>query len=71
MKYIIFFAIILKILLYNLKIVTNKSNMKKIIICLFIMILIQFIANVSFAHSGRTNSQGCHMNKKTGISHCH
>ena len=26
---------------------------------------------VSFAHKGRTNSKGCHMNRKTGEYHCH
>ena len=26
---------------------------------------------VVFAHSGRTNKQGCHTNKKTGEYHCH
>ena len=25
----------------------------------------------AFAHGGRTNSQGCHNNRKTGDYHCH
>ena len=26
---------------------------------------------LSLAHSGRTNSEGCHINRKTGQYHCH
>lgn len=26
---------------------------------------------VAWAHSGGTNSQGCHVNHKTGQYHCH
>ncbi|AWL30481.1 YHYH domain-containing protein [Acinetobacter defluvii] len=28
-------------------------------------------ANAANAHSGGTNSQGCHTNSKTGDYHCH
>ncbi|MFC6052901.1 YHYH domain-containing protein [Acinetobacter portensis] len=41
--------------------------MQKII--LFIVVTI--ITNVVFAHSGRTNSEGCHNNHKNGTYHCH
>ncbi|MGL5336953.1 MAG: YHYH domain-containing protein [Enterovibrio sp.] len=39
-------------------------------------ILIIFVAyfgliGTAFAHSGGTNSQGCHTNHKTGGYHCH
>lgn len=29
------------------------------------------MAAASWAHSGGTNSQGCHRNHKTGDYHCH
>lgn len=29
------------------------------------------VSALSFAHSGRTNSEGCHTNRKTGEYHCH
>ena len=35
-----------------------------------ILILVLFSLN-SHAHSGRTNSEGCHNNRKTGGYHCH
>ena len=28
-------------------------------------------SSFTFAHSGRTNADGCHTNKKTGEYHCH
>lgn len=30
-----------------------------------------FAATIAFAHSGGTDSRGCHMNHKTGVYHCH
>jgi len=30
-----------------------------------------FLAEVASAHSGRTNANGCHNNRKTGEFHCH
>lgn len=41
--------------------------MKKIILA------IALIASVStaFAHSGRTNKDGCHNDRKNGTYHCH
>lgn len=29
------------------------------------------MAGAVFAHSGGTDSQGCHYDRKTGIRHCH
>ncbi|WP_443088708.1 YHYH domain-containing protein [Vibrio sp. SCSIO 43137] len=42
--------------------------MKKI--ALVLLVCIGFAAGVS-AHSGGTNSAGCHKNHKTGDYHCH
>jgi hypothetical protein len=41
--------------------------MKKVVL---ILLGLGFLVFVS-AHSGRTNSQGCHTNHKTGEYHCH
>jgi hypothetical protein len=41
--------------------------MKKVVFFLFAL---GFIATL-FAHSGRTDSQGCHTDSRTGIYHCH
>ncbi len=41
--------------------------MKKVV---FILLGLGFLA-VLFAHSGGTNSAGCHTNHKTGKYHCH
>lgn len=29
------------------------------------------IASIAFAHSGGTDKNGCHVDHKTGIRHCH
>lgn len=44
-------------------------DMKRIviIISLFLGLCVQFLA----AHSGNTDSAGCHYNRKTGDYHCH
>jgi hypothetical protein len=34
-------------------------------------ILLALAASAVLAHSGGTDSQGCHVNSKTGIYHCH
>lgn len=37
-------------------------------------LLVIMMATASFsvmAHSGRTDKNGCHVEKKTGIRHCH
>ncbi len=42
--------------------------MKKIVLAL----IISFgFVSLSMAHSGGTNSSGCHTNHKTGDYHCH
>jgi hypothetical protein len=48
----------------------NKSNFYVkatlvAVLCTF------FLNNVVLAHSGGTDSKGCHTNKKTGVYHCH
>ncbi len=43
--------------------------LNKLITIIFIAFI--FIPNFSSAHPGRTNSEGCHTNKKTGEYHCH
>lgn len=35
------------------------------------MILAVCFALPAFAHSGGTNAQGCHTDRKTGAYHCH
>ena len=35
------------------------------------MIILFFVGSLALAHGGRTNSQGCHNNRKTGGYHCH
>lgn len=40
-------------------------------LALFALIAVMFFSVIASAHSGRTNSQGCHTNSKTGGHHCH
>ncbi|WP_439410359.1 YHYH domain-containing protein [Acinetobacter seifertii] len=42
--------------------------MKRILLICFIGMSFTYAEN---AHSGGTNSQGCHTNSKTGDYHCH
>jgi len=43
--------------------------MRNLLVAVLIVILsVPFITD---AHSGRTNSEGCHNNSKTGSYHCH
>lgn len=42
--------------------------MKKI---LLVLILVVFVCSVAFAHSGRTDKNGGHWNRKTGTYHYH
>ncbi|WP_141915449.1 MULTISPECIES: YHYH domain-containing protein [unclassified Herbaspirillum] len=37
--------------------------------CLALSLLL--VSALSFAHSGGTDSQGCHVDHKTGVRHCH
>lgn len=41
--------------------------MNKLVVLTFLL----FLCNPLFAHSGRTNSQGCHNDRKSGSYHCH
>jgi len=41
--------------------------MKKTIIAA----LLAAVAGLAFAHSGGTNSAGCHTDRQTGVYHCH
>ena len=38
---------------------------------LILSVCLCFLASNVFAHSGRTNSDGCHNNTKTDNYHCH
>ena len=38
---------------------------------IFLIFLMLFFSVKSYTHSGRTNSSGCHNNRKTGGYHCH
>lgn len=42
--------------------------MKKV---LFISIVVGILSVAGMAHSGGTNSQGCHYDHSTGLYHCH
>ncbi len=35
------------------------------------LVSLVFISSVSYGHSGRTNAEGCHNNRKIGEYHCH
>lgn len=43
--------------------------MKKSIILLLTVFTVT--SSLTFAHRGRTDSKGCHTNRKTGEYHCH
>lgn len=43
------------------------TSMKKLIV----LVLTTLLAGIAFAHSGGTDSNGCHHNHKTGGYHCH
>ena len=43
--------------------------MKKLIMSS--LVLFMLASSVSYAHSGRTDKNGCHMDRKTGTRHCH
>lgn len=52
-----------------MKIHFMEDPMKKLLITL--VALLSLGSTVAYAHSGRTDSQGCHVDSKTGIRHCH
>lgn len=41
------------------------------IIAIIIAATLAASALTAYAHSGRTDSQGCHVDSRTGIRHCH
>lgn len=51
---------------HGLRGVNTESFMKSIIIA-----ILAFSSTLAFAHSGGTDSSGCHTNRKTGDYHCH
>jgi hypothetical protein len=38
---------------------------------LFIATMLVFTATIAAAHSGGTDSSGCHTDRRTGLYHCH
>lgn len=38
---------------------------------IIITIALVFASGLAFAHSGGTDANGCHVNHKTGVYHCH
>lgn len=45
----------------------KEIKMKKLVLVL----MMGLVAGNAVAHSGGTDAQGCHENKKTGVYHCH
>lgn len=45
--------------------------MRNTIKLITIMLTIFLLISTAFAHSGRTDKNGCHTNHKTGVYHCH
>jgi hypothetical protein len=43
--------------------------MRKMIVAITILITIS--STMAYAHSGRTNQDGCHRDRKAGTYHCH
>lgn len=37
----------------------------------YIIVIAAMAAAAAWAHSGGTDSRGCHLNHKTGVYHCH
>ena len=42
-----------------------------IFIVVLMLGLLSLVSADSYAHSGRTNAEGCHTNRSTGDYHCH
>ncbi|MER9188630.1 YHYH domain-containing protein [Mesorhizobium australicum] len=45
--------------------------MKSAILAALAFFTMVLATNASYGHSGGTDSNGCHMNHKTGVYHCH
>ena len=48
-----------------------KGLLTRTITGFFFVLLILVLISFAYAHGGRTNSEGCHNNRKTGDYHCH
>ncbi|HBO1303760.1 YHYH domain-containing protein [Pseudomonas aeruginosa] len=44
--------------------------MKKLSAALVVAV-IALVSTITFAHSGGTDSKGCHINHSNGVYHCH
>ena len=44
--------------------------MKKVFVA-FVVVLLSVSSVAVFAHSGGTDKNGCHMDRKAGTRHCH
>lgn len=44
---------------------------KSIAIAAIITLLVATASTAAFAHSGGTDAYGCHVDRQTGIRHCH
>ncbi len=44
--------------------------MKKILMLVLVTLLMS-IGSVVYAHSGGTDANGCHVDSRTGVRHCH
>jgi hypothetical protein len=56
---------------YHFDITSKKEHQMKKISAVIIAALIAVTSASAFAHSGGTDSKGCHRNHKTGDYHCH
>ena len=45
-----------------------KKTIQKLLISI---ILVTFASSSAFAHGGKLDAKGCHMDKKVGKKHCH
>ncbi|MBD2135228.1 YHYH domain-containing protein [Sphaerospermopsis kisseleviana CS-549] len=45
--------------------------MKKLVVLPLVAMVLVAAVSPAFAHSGRTNSAGCHHDSRTGGYHCH
>ena len=48
-----------------------KGLLTRTVTGFFFVLLMLVLISFAYAHGGRTNSEGCHNNRKTGDYHCH